>query len=1013
MKRIAKTLSFTLSLVLCLTVILSTLLAGGVQVAFAADVSRELWLLADTNHALKNGTRVTLSETADLSPYQNETGTMYMPVSILCDYTGATYTIAGNSCLITLSSSELVHIELGSAEWTVDGEEKEDFLIPVTEKGDMPFVSILMAKDIFGLYNYYDKSMGLVILSKKSVTGYSTSYSSVKSQINTLSGLIMDRPTTDTISSDLVEQGPLDTHPRLLIDEERFDELRLIYTTASVADTFGKAVSAQVSAGSSAFNTYFKTNLFGEVEWKSEEARESLRQPYYLYDENGNRLVGKTSYTYVDPDTQETVTLKLENASGYGDGYDVGGRSNVGKFTEKLKSMAFAWQITGEEKYVDAFYLFALELDKWEHWGEGHFLNVADGAYAFAIGFDWIYHGFDDEPEKRAEIADILYRKGLMKGYYSAKYDSYNYRTLQSLVPDFSVSLRASQSGWRTLNRDNNWQTVCGAGMIVSALALSEYDEYRENCLYVINKYIGSVEKCLLQYAPDGSYPESPGYWAYGTNTLMNTLVAMENCLGTSYGYKDIVGFYESYYYAAGIADSDYKMWNYHDSSQGNIDTSYFYVAAKVFDDDNLAKYRNNMIFNRGVSMTLMDVLFYDSSIVSTDFDMPLDANYRGIYTATFRSSWSDNATYTGLHVGPSHVTHGDFDTGNFILSMDGVDWCIDPGTEDYNVNGFWSTGNGGTRYKLYRKSLEGHSSIIIHSSSLVHGQVYSTVSNSFPTINTFYSDENGGYAISNMTSQYGSTCTSAKRGVLMTNSRRTVVLQDEISFNSPTSLTWVLNLQGEILISDDGKTIISNYWENGIKHTMRVTMLTDDESLSFRRLGRYETVLSNTITKENSGQELACDPEQRVVIEANNVTDFNVGVVFDILKHPDEVVGYEKVNMSEWTTCNDDWINEANSGIEYPTPTPKFKYNASHFAKANSRLSTAIESMNWVEVASIIEETSIYLTDFDIDDNNVYQLYRQYLLFVQRYNLEVDKINQEFEDIFFSNLPSSDAFGG
>ena len=72
-----------------------------------------------------------------------------------------------------------------------------------------------------------------------------------------------------------------------------------------------------------------------------------------------------------------------------------------------------------------------------------------------------------------------------------------------------------------------------------------------------------------------------------------------------------------------------------------------------------------------------------------------------------------------------------------------------------------------------------------------------------------------------------------------------------------------------------------------------------------------------------------------------------------------------------------------------------------------------SIFSMNWVEVASIIEETSIYLTDFDIDDDNVYQLYRQYLLFVQRYNLEVEKINQEFENIFFSNLPSSDPLGG
>ena len=1013
MKKITKGLSFALSLALCLAVILSTLLAGGVQIAFAADYSRELWLLADTNYALSNGTRIELSDTEDLSPYQNDTGTMYLPVSILCDYVGATYTRTGNSCLITLSDNRLVHIEIGSVSWTVDGEGGVDFLIPVQEKGDMPFVSILMAKDIFGLYNYYDKSMGLLILSKNSISGYSTSYSSIKSQINILSELIMDRPTEEVIYSDMVAADPLDTHPRLLINEDKFDELRLIYTTSDYTDPYSKAISSQVSTGSGYFNAYFKIDLFGEVVWKNEEAKESLRQPYYLYDENGNRLVGETTYTYVDPNTQQTVTVNLEGGSGYGDGYDVGGRSNLLRFTEKLRSFAFAWQITGEEKYVDAFYLYAKELDKWEHWGEGHFLNVADGSYAYAIGFDWIYHGFDDEPEKRAELADILYRKGVMKGYYSAMYDGYNYRTLQSNVPDFSVSLRAGTGGWRTTNRDNNWQTVCGGGMIVSALAICEYDEYRDDCLYVMNQYISSVEKCLVQYAPDGSYPESPSYWAYGTNSLMNTVIAMENCLGTSYGYKNIVGFYESYYYAAGIANSDYQIWNYHDSSRGKLDSSYFYAAAKMFDDDNLAAYRNNMIFNRGMSMTMMDVLFYNPAIEETDFDIPLDFNYSGIYTATFRSSWNDNATYTGLHAGPSHETHGDFDSGNFVLSMDGVDWCIDPGTEDYNVNGFWSTGNGGTRYKLYRKSLEGHSSVIIHSNSLVHGQVYSTLSSSFPKINTFYSDDNGGYAISNMTSQYGYTCTSGMRGVLMTNSRRTVVLQDEISFSSPTSLTWVLNLQGELLISDDGKTIISNFWENGNQHTLRVTMLTDDENLKFRRLGKYETVLSSTITKNNSGQELACDPEQRVVIEANNVTDFNVGVVFDLLNHVDEVVGYEKVPMSEWTTCTDEWLNEANSGIDYPKPAPTYKYNASHFAKANSRLNDALAKMDWVKFAEIIDETAIYLTDFDIDNDNVYQLYRQYMLLVQRYNIEVDNINKQFEDIFFGTLPAADPLGG
>ena len=113
-------------------------------------------------------------------------------------------------------------------------------------------------------------------------------------------------------------------------------------------------------------------------------------------------------------------------------------------------------------------------MNKGEHWGERHFLNVADGSYSYALGFDWIYHAFDDEPEKRAEMAEILYRKGMMKGYYSIMYDG-KYTSLIRNVPVFSISNRASTTGgWRTINSTNNWQTVCVGGMIVSALASAE-----------------------------------------------------------------------------------------------------------------------------------------------------------------------------------------------------------------------------------------------------------------------------------------------------------------------------------------------------------------------------------------------------------------------------------------------------------------------------------------------------------------------------------------------------------
>ena len=1019
MRKIKKLLSMCLCICMCLGMIFSIMIASGITVAFAADTTRELWLVDNVNYALVKGTRKALSETEDLSPYQNDTGTMYLPVSIICDYMGAKYTydVDSGAVSITLSNGDVAALTVGSMAWTLNGTEKEDFLIPVEVKGGTPFLSILMVNGIFGTYNYYDSSMGLVIFDTKSVSGYSKSNSSWSKQVDVLSSFIMDRPAGTEVLADLEATSGSATHPRLLINQEKFDDMRATYYDEDLAlekGAYYNGISTQVKHGINCFNKYFAVDESGEVVWKSEEMRQSVRQPHYLYDENGNRLVGVTEYTYTDATTGEEVTLKLADGLP-GDGYDYGGRSNVNTFTSMMKNLAFTWQITGEDMYADAFYLYAIELNKWEHWGEGHFLNVADGSYSYAIGFDWIYHAFDDEPEKRDEMAEILYRKGMMKGYYSIKYDTTNY-SYSSWNPnkdniddvcDFSVS-RAGKHGWRTINRTNNWQTVCGGGMIVSALALAEYTDYQDECAYVIENYVKSVEKCLAQFAPDGSYPESPTYWEYCVETLMNTLIAFEQSCGESYGYKDIVGLYESYYYAIGISNSDYDIWSYHDTSPTTLGASYFYLAAQVFNDPNLAAYRNTMIFERGMGMSFMDILFYDSANDSAEFNAALDYNFQGIYTATFRSSYDADATYMGLHAGPTVHDHSDFDCGNFILSRGGVNWCGDPGSEDYNVNGFWDTSNGGKRFKLYRKSLEGHSSVIIHSNELAHGQKWVQLSGTFPVIDTFHSDEEGGFAVTNMKSQYGSTCTSAYRGVLMTNSRRTVVLQDEITFSSATTLTWVLNLVGQIEITNGGKTVISTYWDGNEKKNIRLTLLTDDDSLSFRKLKANETVLDSTYTKYKTGDTRACDTEQRLVIEAKDVTNFNVAVVFEMYGHKDEVVGYSKIPMSDWVTSDDEWLDEANKDIIYPGNEPTYKYQASHFARANADLAKAGD--DFAEVGKILAQTSVYLTDYDKNNTTITSLVEQYMQYVKRYNYEVERINAAFMDVYLGFIPATPA---
>ena len=301
---------------------------------------------------------------------------------------------------------------------------------------------------------------------------------------------------------------------------------------------------------------------------------------------------------------------------------------------------------------------------------------------------------------------------------------------------------------------------------------------------------------------------------------------------------------------------------------------------------------------------------------------------------------------------------------------------------------------------------------MIRNESSLPLGQKYTTYSTDYATIDKFYSDSLGGYAITDMTTEYGSSCVSGKRGVLLTNSRSTVVLQDEISFSRETDLAWVLNLQNYIFISDDGRSITAKANYNGEEVTMRVSLISEDTNLKFRIMNvgnyetgvKYETVFPDTYTKTNNQDPRASDPVQRIIIEANDVTSFNVAVVFQILGHKNEIVPYRYTAMDSWATESDEWVKEANKGLDYGADdkpvVPQTTYKL--FLRANERLAAAYEQEDLLLVGQILRETSDYLLNYDDKNSSVAAVAAEYRAYRRTYNLLIRGANAAFSDLIF-----------
>ena len=278
-------------------------------------------------------------------------------------------------------------------------------------------------------------------------------------------------------------------------------------------------------------------------------------------------------------------------------------------------------------------------------------------------------------------------------------------------------------------------------------------------------------------------------------------------------------------------------------------------------------------------------------------------------------------------------------------------------------------------------------------------------MSTTYSTIDAYYSDEYGAYAISDLKYEYGTTCTQGLRGLLMTNSRNTVIVQDELEFSSPTSFTWLSNLTGLYSISNDGKTAYARQRVNDQAVILRATLVTDDESLRFELTAGPE--LSNLRTPaDGDSYAKASSPVKRLKVSAENKTSVKMAVVFEIMRHEDEVVGYrELVPMSEWETESDDWVKEANKDIVYPVIKPPAKYKGSSFLAAIKDYDNA---QTLKEKGEIIRKSLIYLTDYE-DDRSTLNAVEKYRAKIEEYNAEVRAVNEKLKKYFLSCLPSAD----
>lgn len=823
---------------------------------------------------------------------EKKDGNVLVPLQLIVDYIGFPSNLhTDNMSFDITTGTSTTYMRLGSASATVDGKRVDLSMAPGSLKnsnGDDYIVIALEDVPVLfpGYLALYD-DMGLIIV-YEDITPENLDDNApivnrkqdLDTMVNMMKKFVFDTVIADKLADGYVANGELVfndtkantdnfTHPYIMADASVFEKLSAKYALAEGADGYDANLKAYIKS------------IIDEAD--------------AIYSEYAD-LSGK-SYVGIK---ENKVPV---NAYSDGDGYDSRGKmTDLVNWANLLPTLAFAYQITENADYAKLAYDLSVALAGWTHWGPGYFTHCAEVTMAYSIAYDWLYNAYKSLGFGTDVLAAAIYDLGVHDGYISS-----SGRACEHARGLGDLSKYATEGG--------STNAVGTAGMIVGALAILDYVSgdkapeaaYNETMYLIGNNIQSLVNNGLDIYAPDGSYIESATYWEYATSNFFRMVMALESAAGKNYGFMDTWGIDRTCYYAIHIEDSEGLIWNYHDDyieivskfgvdELATLNTDMFNFVGTYYGDENLIAIRASQLAS-GKSATIYDLLFYPFDGVEAEPELELDYHMEAIDAFVTRSDWDPDAIYAGLMGGKNNVDHGQIDSGNFIYRADGIDWAVDLGTDNPYISGY----NDGSRYKLYRVSGEGQNVIVQtnNPTDLAYGQKSSYGG----VITKTYSNEHGSYAILDNTEAYAGEATYANRGILFTNDRKTVVVQDEFSFKIVESLAWIMHTKAQISIDESGRVAyLTELDETGKQHILRLTIVSLRNDFKFTTKLATENLLDSTAKNVSGEPQYDRSAYNRLLIEKETIS-FDVAVVFEVIESikDEPPVAYEWTEMVKW----------------------------------------------------------------------------------------------------------------
>ncbi len=456
----------------------------------------------------------------------------------------------------------------------------------------------------------------------------------------------------------------------------------------------------------------------------------------------------------------------------------------------RINMLGMVYRIEKDPKILARINNEVIAVCNFKDWNPSHFLDVGEMSMAVAIALDWTAGKLPKSTIEMAKTA--LIEKGIKPSW-----------------PE-----NGKNPGWAFGH--NNWNQVCNGGMIAASIAIAEKDP--ELAAKTIARALDGMVNALVQYQPDGVYPEGSTYWAYGTSFTIMTVAMLESAFGTDFGIANYPGLKESAVYRVLMNTPSGWYYNFADcgdkrSEGGDVALAWF--ASKTgnksfFEKERFMKPTEEL----GELSRISGAALVWMSQYAEKEGVKVPQNWKGDGSnpiVIFTGGEGNPGYYFGGKGGRATTSHGNMDAGSFIFELNGVRWSIDPGNQGYNTleqAGFdlWNSTQKGQRWTLLTKNNYGHSTITVNDSLFIN--------NGQATLLNFQ-DGKTPSATFDLTAVYGDKLKSARRTFLK-DSPASVLISDEIEINEKTqSITWQLLTQADVefvkggaVLKQDGKTL-------------------------------------------------------------------------------------------------------------------------------------------------------------------------------------------------------------